>query len=309
MTEAVNISGNVAAGKVPLKHVGGQMAVDHFNSNLPVHNPNIADARANIIVKKAYEKQPVTRPNVAASCSGSKKPTQLDPSEAVPYYCKGPRKKAQTKGKYKKPQTERRPIRLLPDYGLQILTNTNESSSTSNLQKTHNEGTIAQSSRHASTNDAHSEANEDADNEAETLINNLRGLSYRLNWSDTSSTALVCSDTDSFCETLCLPWHEEDQLQPQSIQHPNFMETSKLTKLVMGKACKAFGINAVGFEHELLGLILRMDQKRQDQMWKKGSAKKKGKKKGEAEVHNLICGINYDGASRGDRGRHCKILS
>lgn len=38
----------------------------------------------------------------------------------------------------------------------------------------------------------------------------------------------------------------------------------------MVKACKAFGVNAIGFEHELLRMIHRMDQKRQDQRLNKG---------------------------------------
>lgn len=36
------------------------------------------------------------------------------------------------------------------------------------------------------------------------------------------------------------------------------------------------------------------------------ASKKKGKRKGEAEVQNFICGINNDGGSRSGRGRYYK---
>lgn len=114
----------------------------------------------------------------------------------------------------------------------------------------------------------------------ETFVSNLTSLLNRLNWSDAASTALVCPDTDSYSEPLYLPWHEENLLQSQVVQHPNTIDTSKWTNLVMGKACKAFGINAVGFEHEILDLILRMDQNRQAQIQKRGpsaTTNKKGK--------------------------------
>ncbi|KAH0729976.1 hypothetical protein KY289_001164 [Solanum tuberosum] len=63
---------------------------------------------------------------------------------------------------------------------------------------------------------------------------------------------------------LLLPWHGEGIPGQQVIHTPSVISTSKWTKLVMVKACKAFGVNAIGFEHELLGMILRMDQRRQD---------------------------------------------
>lgn len=55
----------------------------------------------------------------------------------------------------------------------------------------------------------------------------------------------------------------------------------------MVKACKAFGVNATGFEHDLLDLVLRMEQRRQKQVQKlelnqkeSGSLKKKTEEKG-----------------------------
>lgn len=134
---------------------------------------------------------------------------------------------------------------------------------------------------------------EAADDEAESLLANLRGLPQQLGWSEVASTALMCSESDSYTEALPLPWHEGEQLEvhgiQQSIQQPTTIETSKWTKLVMGKICKAFGVNTVGFEHEIFDLITRMDQKRQVQLQNRGSPssasrKGKGRKKGGTEV-------------------------
>lgn len=44
---------------------------------------------------------------------------------------------------------------------------------------------------------------------------------------------------------------------------PAVIETSKLTKLVLFEACKAFGVSIAGFEHEILDIILRIEQERQ----------------------------------------------
>lgn len=116
-------------------------------------------------------------------------------------------------------------------------------------------------------------------------------------------------------EILSLPWHNKDHMNLQGIQQPTVIETSKWTKMTLGKACKAFGINSVGFEHELLDLILRMEQKRLEQSRKKGTpdsrskSGKSGKRKGQAEIQKLICDINYDGGNKFERGRQCKIIS
>lgn len=45
----------------------------------------------------------------------------------------------------------------------------------------------------------------------------------------------------------------------------------------MGKACKAFGINVTGFEHEIFDLVMRIDQKRLDQRKKRGESNSKDK--------------------------------
>ncbi|KAG5623410.1 hypothetical protein H5410_008628 [Solanum commersonii] len=73
----------------------------------------------------------------------------------------------------------------------------------------------------------------------------------------------------------------------------------------MVKACKAFGVNTMGFEHEILDMILHMEHKRQLQLNKQkseGSSAKKSQRKGERELERLKCGLNYDGMAKEDRG-------
>ncbi|WMV47268.1 hypothetical protein MTR67_040653, partial [Solanum verrucosum] len=105
-------------------------------------------------------------------------------------------------------------------------------------------------------------------------------------------TCLIDAATDSDQSSISrnnfhlhLPWHGEGIPGQQVIHTPSVISTSKWTKLVMVKACKAFGVNAIGFEHELLGMILRMDQRRQDQAKQRVSSSegdsKMKKKKGE----------------------------
>lgn len=127
----------------------------------------------------------------------------------------------------------------------------------------------------------------------------------------------MCSNTYSFSESLPISWHDGEQLELQEIQQvsqaPTTIETSKWTKLVLGKACKTFKINVVGFEHGIFDLVLRMDQKRPSQLQKNKSPstankKGKGRKRKEVEVLNLISGINYDVRNGRDRGRSCKNL-
>lgn len=48
---------------------------------------------------------------------------------------------------------------------------------------------------------SHSDADDEADYDAETFIQDLRGLSQWVYWSEIASTALVCSDADSFSES------------------------------------------------------------------------------------------------------------
>ncbi|KAH0644226.1 hypothetical protein KY284_032110 [Solanum tuberosum] len=62
----------------------------------------------------------------------------------------------------------------------------------------------------------------------------------------------------------------------------------KYTKIVTAKTCKAFGVNVNGFEHEILEMILRMEQKRklqlqQQQEKQKDAKSSKGKGDGESE--------------------------
>ncbi|KAK6804198.1 hypothetical protein RDI58_001982 [Solanum bulbocastanum] len=69
--------------------------------------------------------------------------------------------------------------------------------------------------------------------------------------------------SQNFCDSLSLSCNDEGNLTPTVI------ETSKWTKLVMVKACKAFGVNVTGFEHELLDMVFRMEQRRQLQLQQK----------------------------------------
>ncbi|OIT29589.1 mitotic spindle checkpoint protein mad1 [Nicotiana attenuata] len=105
----------------------------------------------------------------------------------------------------------------------------------------------------------------------------------------------------SFGDHLALPWYDsEDQ-----VANPTVIETSKWTKLVLGKACKAFGVNVRGFENEILGMILRMEQRRQLELELKKQSAAKGKetsrKKGETEAKRLVCSVNY--GSGGIKGK------
>ncbi|TMX03341.1 hypothetical protein EJD97_016912 [Solanum chilense] len=72
---------------------------------------------------------------------------------------------------------------------------------------------------------------------------------------------------------------------------------TQCTKIVMAEAWKAFGMNANGFEHEILEMILRMEQKRKLQLQQhreKQKDAKNSKKKGDGEVKILISSGNYD---------------
>ncbi|KAG5624613.1 hypothetical protein H5410_009831 [Solanum commersonii] len=101
----------------------------------------------------------------------------------------------------------------------------------------------------------------DADDEAECMrplsllslppIHSVFSIGYS---QDSGFSSPISSDT------LSLPW-SGDSLEEQVISHPTVIETSHWTKMVMTKACKAFGVNSVGFEHEIFDMILRMEQK------------------------------------------------
>lgn len=128
------------------------------------------------------------------------------------------------------------------------------------------------------------------------------GLMYE-NDSDFSSPSLNNS--------LMLPWYEKGS-GSAIFPEPAVIDTSRSTKIVIGKACKAFGINVAGFEHELFDIILRMEERRQLQLKQKdmsNSGKKSSKKKGETEIKRLKCGLNYDKVVKKDRGRHLKAFS
>lgn len=64
---------------------------------------------------------------------------------------------------------------------------------------------------------------------------------------------------------------------------------------MMVKACKAFGVNVAGFEHELLNMVYRLEQQKQLQLQQKqviqGQDNPKRKKKGENELKKLLCDL------------------
>lgn len=102
----------------------------------------------------------------------------------------------------------------------------------------------------------------------------------------------------SSCDTLSLPWYDLGPQSSQIINTPEVIESSRWTKSVMLRACKVFGINVAGFEHEILNIILRMKQKRQIQKQKQKAtikASSKGKKKQSLEPERLKWGMNYGG--------------
>lgn len=150
----------------------------------------------------------------------------------------------------------------------------------------------------------------EADDEAEPLLSLRAYLPFSTPMPDLSLVS--SSDTDiSSHSHLSLPWYEEGA-SSQMVQRPSVIETSKWSKLVMVKACKAFGISVAGFEHELLDMILRMEERRQIQLQQQKATckkKKKSKDKQRAELDKLICGINYDGKNFRDRGRFHKSFS
>lgn len=112
----------------------------------------------------------------------------------------------------------------------------------------------------------------------------------------------------SFNEFLPLPWHDRADLHMQVVNEPTLVETSIRTKSTLIKACKAFGINAIGFEHDILGIILRIEERRkmQLQLHKKSSLSlKKGKSKDEIELNKFEWGLQ-EGTTRKVRGKSQK---
>ncbi|KAK4708772.1 hypothetical protein R3W88_029697 [Solanum pinnatisectum] len=74
----------------------------------------------------------------------------------------------------------------------------------------------------------------------------------------------------------------------------------------MVKACKAFRVNVTRFEHELLDMVLRMEQRRQLQLQQKqviqGQDNPKRKKKGENELKKLLSMGSGELKANGTRG-------
>ncbi|KAG5572716.1 hypothetical protein H5410_062482, partial [Solanum commersonii] len=156
---------------------------------------------------------------------------------------------------------------------------------TQNLSKRQSNAKLSQKPLLASLTqiDSLDEWEGDADDEAECMrplfllslspIHSIFSIGYS---QDSGFSSLISSDT------LSLPW-SGDSLEEQVISHSTVIETSHWTKMVMTKACKAFGVNSVGFEHEILDMILRMEQKRKLQLQKskgKEQQKKRSKEKG-----------------------------
>lgn len=81
----------------------------------------------------------------------------------------------------------------------------------------------------------------------------------------------------------------------------------------MVKACDAFRVNVAGFEHELLDMVLRMEQQRQFQLQQKqaiqGQDNSKKKKKGENELKKLLCDLIYHNGDKRDGGKKYKAFS
>lgn len=108
----------------------------------------------------------------------------------------------------------------------------------------------------------------DADDEAEpsTHIHIPSLISLGPQTSSIARESESYFSSQSMNDFLPLPWHGRDDLKVRVVGIPTVYETSRWTKIALGKACKAFGVNAMGFEHEILGIILRMEQKKQLQL-------------------------------------------
>ncbi|KAG5594267.1 hypothetical protein H5410_035499 [Solanum commersonii] len=92
---------------------------------------------------------------------------------------------------------------------------------------------------------------------------------------------------------------------------PTVIETSKWTKLVMVKACKAFGVNVAGFEHELLDMELEWNNgdKATTKTAIQAGDNPKRKKKGENELKMLLCDLIQHNGDKRVRGRKYKAFS
>lgn len=95
------------------------------------------------------------------------------------------------------------------------------------------------------------------------------------------------------------------------VDTPIVVETSRWTKMALLKACKAFGVHTTGFESDIMGLILRMEEKRKIQLQQQANTEaesKKGKSKGVQSFKKLPWGLQ-EGSSNGkkERSRSQKI--
>lgn len=171
-------------------HVEGQLSKGNFNSNLLGPFPSLLNSRATSQI----------RPNIGSSSGVIKEPVV---GQNFNYY-KGPKKKAHQKAKPIKPNfiQEWRTKGLLMDPRPKVIVAAPSSSIFSHQSQATK--SIDESLPHA-TVETYLEA---ADDEAESLLANLRGLPQQRGWSEVASTALMCSESDSYTEALPLPWHE-----------------------------------------------------------------------------------------------------
>ncbi|WMV54869.1 hypothetical protein MTR67_048254 [Solanum verrucosum] len=144
----------------------------------------------------------------------------------------------------------------------------------------------------------------DADDESEKIrIPRAPRISPQNNQLILASTSDSHYSSQNFCDSSSLSCSDEGNLTPTVI------ETSKWTKLVMVKACKAFGVNVAVFEHELLDMVLRMEQRRQLQLQQKQAIQGQDnpkRKKGENELKMRLCDLiqhNGDKRVRGNQTR------
>lgn len=81
--------------------------------------------------------------------------------------------------------------------------------------------------------------------------------------------------------------------------------------MAMLKAFKAFGVNVAGFEHEIMGIILRMEERRRTQLQQQSQTEvesRKGKSKGGTELKKSEWGL-HEGSGKKIRGRSKKTHS
>ncbi|CAN4081144.1 unnamed protein product [Withania somnifera] len=146
----------------------------------------------------------------------------------------------------------------------------------------------------------------EADDKAELLDSSLGTCTH-----DPITTSGYDSDSgissQSFNSFLPLPWHDDPP--PQIIDTPTVVEPSRWTKLTMMKACKVLGVNVSGFKHEILDIILRMEEKRKAQILDQG--KKFGNsKRGKSKAINELKKLDWDlqeGSGKKDRGSQTKM--